>query len=122
MPVAPQDQGSLPAPSRAPSAKIHRSRNRSAEYYALFPHSFHEKWLRIMCEARGEVTRNLRESLPYHGQVGVGVRAIAVAAVVLALVTPARTDHGSFQQPARPPDIHYTPTRHAVADAMLLLA
>jgi cyclopropane fatty-acyl-phospholipid synthase-like methyltransferase len=26
------------------------------------------------------------------------------------------------QRPARPPDVHYTPTRHAIADAMLELA
>ena len=29
---------------------------------------------------------------------------------------------GSAQRPARTPDIHFTPTRHAIADAMLQLA
>jgi SAM-dependent methyltransferase len=29
---------------------------------------------------------------------------------------------GAIQQPARTPDIHFTPTRHATADAMLQLA
>jgi SAM-dependent methyltransferase len=36
----------------------------------------------------------------------------AAAAILLAL----------FQQPARTPDIHFTPTRHNIADAMLQLA
>lgn len=30
--------------------------------------------------------------------------------------------HALLQQPARTPDVHYTPTRHNVADAMLRLA
>ena len=37
-------------------------------------------------------------------------------AALLALVS------GSSQQPARTPDIHFTPTRHNIADAMLRLA
>jgi SAM-dependent methyltransferase len=39
-----------------------------------------------------------------------------VLAALLALVSPPA------QQPARTPDIHFTPTRHNVADAMLRLA
>lgn len=40
--------------------------------------------------------------------------ALAAATVLLSLVF--------FQAPARTPDIHFTPTRHHVADAMLRLA
>ena len=39
---------------------------------------------------------------------------LALAALVMAFV--------AAQQPARTPDIHFTPTRHNVADAMLQLA
>ena len=39
--------------------------------------------------------------------------ALTVAALLLV---------GASQQPARTPDIHFTPTRHVVADAMLKLA
>lgn len=40
---------------------------------------------------------------------------------VLAIIVAAATVI-SAQQPTRTPDIHYTPTRHAVAEAMLALA
>ena len=45
--------------------------------------------------------------------VGWEVLAFAMLPVLLLLL---------IQQPARPPDIHFTPTRHKVADAMLQLA
>jgi SAM-dependent methyltransferase len=64
----------------------------------------------------------LRETLPYHGKVDLEVRPVAIAAIVLALVTPGGASGTSSQPPARTPDIYYTPTRHAVADAMLQLA
>jgi SAM-dependent methyltransferase len=49
----------------------------------------------------------------------LGSGALAAA---LALGVPTRTTPAIDQTPARPPDIHYTPTRHAIADAMLQLA
>jgi len=41
---------------------------------------------------------------------------------VVARILLASCVLGVFQQPARTPDIHFTPTRHAIADAMLQLA
>jgi SAM-dependent methyltransferase len=45
-----------------------------------------------------------------------------VMALALGPPTVSPADHRPCQQPVRPPDIHYTPTRHAIADAMLQLA
>ena len=73
----------------------------------------------LCCETPGRITRNLRETLPYHGKVNAWTTVIALA---LAFVTLAGAQGGSSQQPKRTPDIYYTPTRHAVADAMLQLA
>jgi SAM-dependent methyltransferase len=47
-------------------------------------------------------------------------RAATAALAVAALVLAAGTMSG--QAPVRTPDVHYTPTRHTVADAMLQLA
>jgi cyclopropane fatty-acyl-phospholipid synthase-like methyltransferase len=47
------------------------------------------------------------------------MNAFAILAVMLAASLPAASD---TQQPRRTPDIHYTPTRHAVAEVMLQLA
>lgn len=54
-----------------------------------------------------------------------GVEASALAAVrlaTLAQLAACMTAAAAAQAPARTPDIHYTPTRHAVATAMLALA
>jgi SAM-dependent methyltransferase len=53
--------------------------------------------------------------VPRTASRGVGASALALAAV-LSLTGYAQ------DRPARTPDIHYTPTRHGVADAMLRLA
>ena len=45
-----------------------------------------------------------------------------VMALALGSPTVSPADRRPRQQPARPPDIHYTPSRHAIADAMLQLA
>ena len=42
--------------------------------------------------------------------------------VLLLVAATSSVLHGSPQAPSRTPDIHYTPTRYAVADAMLQLA
>jgi predicted RNA methylase len=51
---------------------------------------------------------------PVSSALRVGV--VALAALVMCAVMPAA------QQPKRTPDIHYTPTRHNIAEAMLTLA
>lgn len=55
---------------------------------------------------------------------GLWIGSGALAAVLTLSPTRAATDMGEpgVQAPSRTPDIHYTPTRHAVADAMLQLA
>jgi SAM-dependent methyltransferase len=52
--------------------------------------------------------------------VPVRVLATSVALVMMATARPALDS--SAQAPKRTPDIYYTPTRHAIADAMLQLA
>lgn len=47
---------------------------------------------------------------------------MAVAAVVACLAAEAAGRASQSQPPQRPPDIYYTPTRQAVAEAMLELA
>ena len=44
------------------------------------------------------------------------------SAARLGILAAAALGAAFAQGPARPPDIHFTPTRHAVADAMLALA
>ena len=45
-----------------------------------------------------------------------------LAALVIGVVSCVAPQTDAAQQPSRPPDIYFVPTRHAVADAMLKLA
>jgi SAM-dependent methyltransferase len=45
-----------------------------------------------------------------------------LATLVIGVVISAAPQIGAAQQPSRPPDTYFVPTRHAVADAMLKLA
>jgi SAM-dependent methyltransferase len=56
------------------------------------------------------------------GQSAWNPRAMAAAAVVAWVAAAAAGRASPSQPPQRPPDIYYTPTRQAVAEAMLALA
>jgi SAM-dependent methyltransferase len=55
-------------------------------------------------------------------RIGSRLEACRSTVVLFLALATAAAAAVSARQPARVPDVHYTPTRHAIADAMLRLA